>query len=192
MDLVKSLNIFLNKENIRGADIQNITYVIKREEGSNAILDEFWCNLLKKSCNDNVFSTKQFNNLLDSIRFSENDIKDFFDIECSSLDGNEEKIKNILNIKEEILGEKCNIKFDLLLRDALWGLNINSDNFYSEWKLICNKVDIVEKETHNKEITFVNYEQSFNGFSDCFQVDKDYENSNSDVIVAGNIIMNYV
>ena len=94
MDLVKSLNVFFIQENIRGADIQNISYIIKREEGDNAILDEFWSNLLKKSCNDNVFSVKQFNNLLESTRFSEKDIKDFLDSEYTGI--NEEIVKSIL------------------------------------------------------------------------------------------------
>jgi len=160
MDLVKSLNVFFIQENIRGADIQNISYIIKREEGDNAILDEFWSNLLKKSCNDNVFSVKQFNNLLESTRFSEKDIKDFLDSEYTGI--NEEIVKSILNTKEQILGKQCkNIKFDLLILDALWGFDPNDSFFLENWAVICREVDKVEKETRPTNIIFYNQHEDF-------------------------------
>jgi hypothetical protein len=99
------------------------------------------------------------------MRFSQKDIVDFLDSEYSGIN-NEEIIKNILNTKEQVLGKKCtNIKFDLLLRDALWGLDIDNDQFFEIWESRCRKVDIVEKNTREKTTYIVLSEENF-GFSD--------------------------
>lgn len=195
MSLTRDLNDFLSKNHIIGADVNEIFYTIQQEEGVHSSLNEFWQNILKKSCCDNIFDTKKFTNLLESTRFSENDIRDFFNVEYLSSEGKEEKIKEILNIKEKVLGQKCtNIKFDILLKDALWALDINSDSFYKEWMSICDNVEMVERETHtspnHQEIKTVNFEQNIEFYNDYSQNDIIYDFSDFDITVSGNVIHN--
>ena len=68
-------------------------------------------------------------------------------------------INDIINIKKQILGDKCqNINFDLLLIDAIWGVDSNDSMFLESWKSICYEVDKVEKEIHKLNIDFGNTE----------------------------------
>lgn len=165
MSLEKKLSSFFKKENVECVDIKNVLYLIRKNESENAVLDDFWEGLLKNSFNKSIFNIKKFNELLDNMRFSQKDIVDFLDSEYSGIN-NEEIIKNILNTKERVLGKECtNIKFDLLLRDALWGLDINNDQFFEIWESRCRKVDIVEKNTREKTTYIVLSEEKF-GFSD--------------------------
>jgi hypothetical protein len=165
MSLEKNLLSFFKKENIECIDIKNVLHLIRKNESENVVLDDFWEGLLKNSSNNSIFNIKKFNELLDNMRFSQKDIVDFLDSEYSGIN-NEEIIKNILNTKEQVLGKKCtNIKFDLLLRDALWGLDIDNDQFFEIWESRCRKVDIVEKNTREKTTYIVLSEENF-GFSD--------------------------
>lgn len=155
MSLVRDLNVFLEKKQIHKTDVDNVLSIIKQEEGEKAVFNEFWKNILNTACNNNIFNFIEFNSLIDNARFSKKDVKDFIDIEYSGK--KEEMIVNIIDIKEEILGKKCNnIKLDLLLVDALWGGDPNDSCFLENWKNICREVIEVENQTRQTNINYSN------------------------------------
>lgn len=101
MSLIESLNSFFKDADIKNVNLEHVLHFIKAENGEDTILNEFWYDLLKKSCKDNMFYIEDFCDLFNNVRFCENDVEKFLDSEYS---GNKEiLINDIINVRTSIL-----------------------------------------------------------------------------------------